>query len=130
MPDQRKKHLSNEEYARLRELEARLMDPTALTKEEYSKLLHETKKNYMVMLAMASIERQTKGTGAYIHLIEKTHYLLESVEGKPTHRVDVTHSVDEKSREEFRRMLMDPKNIQNILEIEGLILENVTDARA
>lgn len=119
-----------QKFNKMQEYQRRMDNGRSLTTAEYTALLHEVRKNYLLSLAMLSIEGKTKGTGACIHLVEKAHYLLESVEGKPTHRVDVKHSVDEQTRTEFRKMLSDPKNIANILEVEGIILENVVGGDA
>lgn len=129
MPGRKKRVLTPEEEAqkkKIRELEDRMNNPSDLSHDEYVSLLRTTRKNYLLLLAIASVERKTKATGSYIHLIEKTHYLLESTEGKPTHRVDVTHNVGEKTRAEFRDMLKDPNNLHKILEVEGIVLEGLT----
>lgn len=67
---------------RMAQLEKRLANPNRLTTKEYSELLHEVQKNYMIMLAILSNAGKTGKTGAYMAMVEKTHYLIDSIERK------------------------------------------------
>jgi len=68
--------------ARIKELEAIIAREEYLTPDEYKGLLREILKNSTASLAIKTVQAANGGTGALINIIEKVHYLLDSVEGK------------------------------------------------
>jgi hypothetical protein len=66
---------------RINELDALLARKSRLTTDEYVDLLHEIRKNYLIKLAVLSIEQKVEGTGAVMNIVDKTHWLLDSVQG-------------------------------------------------
>lgn len=119
-----------ERAQRLRELEKMLNKARHLSREEFATLLRETRNNYAILLAMKAVAGVTKDSGAYLNVIEKVHYILESIEGKPTARIDIQHKIQNENRQELRRILSDPRNAKDILEIEGVLLEHMPEQNA
>lgn len=119
-----------ERAQRLRELEKMLNKARHLSREEFAALLRETRNNYAILLAMKAVAGITKDSGAYLNVIEKVHYILESIEGKPTARIDIQHKIQNENRQELRRILSDPRNAKDILEIEGVLLEHMPEPNA
>lgn len=65
---------------RLDQLEALKLRKENLTTEEYLFLLKEILKHSVVNLAMAVIKDEPYNTGAHVNIIDKTHWLIDSVE--------------------------------------------------
>lgn len=114
--------------ARLADLEKLLGSAKHISQEEYVRLLREIRHNYTVLMAMRSVTGTTTDTGAYMAIVEKVHYLIDSSEGKPNARIDIQHKVESEKRLELRKLLTDPKNAGDILQIEGVLLDKLADA--
>lgn len=79
-PDPREQKIAN--------LDAMIDRQGSLTDEEYLALLQEIRKNYTARLAQISLTTSNSGTGACINIIEKVHWLIDSVETKGIEKPD------------------------------------------
>jgi hypothetical protein len=68
------------------QLNALLARNSALTTKEYIDLLQEIKKNFVVKLTHQSMAGESKGSVGMLTIIERCHWLLDSVE--KTHRIE------------------------------------------
>jgi hypothetical protein len=73
--------MTPEAKKRIKELEARLNNAARLTTEEYLEHLHQIRKNCAILLEIQTLRQEPRTTGAWHTLMEKCHYLIDSVEG-------------------------------------------------
>ncbi len=74
--------LSIERYDKIKNLDALIDRKEELSTQEYRGLLHEVQKNYMAKLTEASLNNSLKGSGACMAVIEKIHWLIDSIDKK------------------------------------------------
>ena len=74
--------MSPEAKKRIKELEARLNNSARLTTEEYLEHLHQIRKNCAILLEIQTVKQEPRTTGAWNTLMEKCHWLIDSVESK------------------------------------------------
>lgn len=74
--------MSPEAKKRIKELEARLNNRARLTTEEYLEHLHQIRKNCAILLEIQTVKQEPRTTGAWNTLMEKCHWLIDSVESK------------------------------------------------
>lgn len=67
---------------RFKELENLLGSKRSLTPGEYLSALKEIQANYTIALQMRSVIGNVKDTGALTNIIDKVHWLIDSMEGK------------------------------------------------
>lgn len=67
---------------RIRELEKIIARKEPITIDEYKQLLYEIRKNYLAALAVRSVQGTVSQTGAMINILDKVHWLIDSIEGK------------------------------------------------
>lgn len=73
-------------------LEERLANTDALSSDEYKTLLEEIRKNYTILLSIQSVRGSIKDTGGIVNIIDKVHWLLDSIKEKD----DDNKSIDKK----------------------------------
>lgn len=66
--------------ARFNELAELLGKRRRLTAEQYKEALHEIRANYVTALQMRSAIGSTQDSGALMNIIDKVHWLIDSVE--------------------------------------------------
>lgn len=71
---------------RIAELEEIIARKDRLSDKEYLELLHEIRKNYSAKLAISSVQSTTTGTGAVVNIIDKVHWLIDSIDTKSIER--------------------------------------------
>ncbi len=62
------------------ELDDILLNKKRLSRNEYLDALYEIQKNYCVMLLKLSLEMETDGTGACAGVLDKVHWIIDSME--------------------------------------------------
>lgn len=119
---------TNVERRRLRieELNRMLGKPRNIPLDEYKNLLQEARHNYTVLLAIRSVEGKTSDTGAYIHVIEKAHYLLNTIEGKASTQIDVHHTILDETKKEMRDILGTPEVADEIIALERALIKHLS----
>ena len=82
-------NFKNFKEAKINSLSELLYSEKKLSTEEYVSLLKEIRKNYTIRLLMLSHEHlmMEKGMSATMNIVEKVHYLVDSVETKNRHKL-------------------------------------------
>lgn len=78
-----KTELYKAKSARKDELKALRARAGGLSSSEYRAILEEIQKNYVVELGFLALDGIVKGTGALIALVEKVHWMLDSMGQAP-----------------------------------------------
>jgi hypothetical protein len=71
-----------------------LLRENRLEPEEYLELLYTIQKNYLCTLAGESLRGEVRGSNAMMFVIEKCHYLIESMVGKELELGDIEIGYD------------------------------------
>jgi hypothetical protein len=108
---------------RLKELRELLARRDKMSTAELKVLLYEIRHNFAVLLAMRSVEGSKKDMIAFLAAVERTHYLLDTIEGRPSQRIAIDHKVQTSKLDEIRNIITDPHNFQDVLQLEGMILD-------
>ena len=74
----------------INELNAFLKQQEPLTTKEYLGLLQEIKKNYLVKLTHMSMNGEVKGSVGILTIVERCHWLIDSVERQHKTELEIT----------------------------------------